>query len=291
VGAAGIGAYSVKNKRYPNKGVTRLSGKHKNLDGGKDRKGKTMKKRHGVFFGFAVLLITAIFTLAGCDTSGGDDGNDPSLGETFTLNGKLSKVTMETFMNYFPCNTTFTDDARSVAIAVEATGYSGTTTATGGFSILIGKPLASKLAILTYDLPEMEELSAWDLTISPANSAKVVVARLSVGDTTYDCGKYDGEVGGTQQAPTYSGELEGISYMYVDSPVTITLKGKDVTDTSSGIPMTTKSKDRTLEFSKRGWYPVWMTAKINASMSSGVIMEQDIGFKNMDSLPFAPAME
>ena len=28
-----------------------------------------MKKRHGVFFGFAVLLITAIFTLAGCDTS------------------------------------------------------------------------------------------------------------------------------------------------------------------------------------------------------------------------------
>ena len=32
-----------------------------------------MKKRHGVFFGFAVLLITAIFTLAGCDNGGGDD--------------------------------------------------------------------------------------------------------------------------------------------------------------------------------------------------------------------------
>jgi hypothetical protein len=26
VGAAGIGAYSVRNKRYPNKGVTRLGG-------------------------------------------------------------------------------------------------------------------------------------------------------------------------------------------------------------------------------------------------------------------------
>jgi hypothetical protein len=32
-----------------------------------------MKKRHGVFFGFAVLMITAIFTLAGCEHSPGDD--------------------------------------------------------------------------------------------------------------------------------------------------------------------------------------------------------------------------
>jgi hypothetical protein len=29
-----------------------------------------MKKKHGVFFGFAVLLITAIFTLSGCPTTG-----------------------------------------------------------------------------------------------------------------------------------------------------------------------------------------------------------------------------
>jgi Zn/Cd-binding protein ZinT len=51
-----------------------LSGKHKNFDGGKDRKEKTMEKKHGVFFGFAVLMIMAIFTFAGCDNSGG--GND-----------------------------------------------------------------------------------------------------------------------------------------------------------------------------------------------------------------------
>jgi Zn/Cd-binding protein ZinT len=35
-----------------------------------------MKKRHGVLFGFAVLLMTAIFTAA-CDTGGG--GDDPEL--------------------------------------------------------------------------------------------------------------------------------------------------------------------------------------------------------------------
>ena len=244
-----------------------------------------MKKRHGVFFGFAVLLITAIFTLAGCPTDGGGgDDNGPGLGETFTLNGKLSKVTMQAFMDYFPLNTTFTDDARSVAIAVEATGYSGTTNAKGEFSIPIGKPLTSKLDLLTNDLAEMEELTAWDITINPENSVKVAFLRLSVESTTYDCGKYNGEAGGTQDAPTYSGELEGISYMYVDSPVTITLKGKNVT--ASGV--TTKSEDRTLAFDKKGWYPVHMTAIITAS-TSGVIMEQDIDFKNM-SLPWARAM-
>jgi hypothetical protein len=42
------------------------------FDGGKDRKGDTMKKKHGVFFGFAVLMIAAIFTVAGCATNGGD---------------------------------------------------------------------------------------------------------------------------------------------------------------------------------------------------------------------------
>ena len=40
-----------------------------------------MKKRHGVFFGFAVLLITAIFTLAGCPTdSDSESENNPFVG-------------------------------------------------------------------------------------------------------------------------------------------------------------------------------------------------------------------
>jgi hypothetical protein len=214
-----------------------LSGKHKKFDGGKDRKGNTMKKRNGVFFGFAVLLITAIFTLAGCEHGPGDDGNGHCLGETFTLSGKLNKVDMEMFFDFLPYNTTFTDYDKSVPIVAEATGNSGTTNATGGLSIPIGKPLTSKLETLTYDFPEMGELSAWDLTISPENSVKMAVLRLNVEGTTYVCGKYEGEVGGTQQSPSYSGELEGISYMYVDSPVTMTLKGKDVTDTSGLCPV------------------------------------------------------
>jgi Zn/Cd-binding protein ZinT len=37
-----------------------------------------MKKRRGVFFGFAVMMIAAIFTSAGCGTDGGDN-NEPEL--------------------------------------------------------------------------------------------------------------------------------------------------------------------------------------------------------------------
>jgi hypothetical protein len=36
-----------------------------------------MKKKHGVFFGFAVLLIAAIFTLTGCGDSGTGDPTTP----------------------------------------------------------------------------------------------------------------------------------------------------------------------------------------------------------------------
>ena len=43
------------------------------MTAGKTAKEIDMRKRHGVFFGFAVLLITAIFTLAGCDSNGGED--------------------------------------------------------------------------------------------------------------------------------------------------------------------------------------------------------------------------
>ena len=59
-----------------------------NLNGGKDRKETTMKKRHDVFWGFAVLLITAIFTSAGC--GGGGSDSDPELAK---WNGTWNSIT------------------------------------------------------------------------------------------------------------------------------------------------------------------------------------------------------
>jgi hypothetical protein len=49
-----------------------------------------MKTKHGIFFGFAVMLAAAIFTLAGCDNTGGGGsggGGSGSTPETYTSSG------------------------------------------------------------------------------------------------------------------------------------------------------------------------------------------------------------
>ncbi|MDR0663609.1 MAG: hypothetical protein LBF80_05980 [Spirochaetaceae bacterium] len=48
-----------------------------------------MKTKHGVFFGFAVILAAAIFTLVGCDNSagGGSGGGDVSTSGRLTITG------------------------------------------------------------------------------------------------------------------------------------------------------------------------------------------------------------
>jgi hypothetical protein len=48
-----------------------------------------MKKRHGVFFGFAVLLITAIFTLAGCDNGNSGTTEEEFNAEDLAVNAKV----------------------------------------------------------------------------------------------------------------------------------------------------------------------------------------------------------
>ncbi|MDR1867780.1 MAG: hypothetical protein LBQ77_05905 [Treponema sp.] len=54
-----------------------------------------MKRNHGVFFGFAVLLIAAIFIFTGCPTDGGDPGTNPGGGgddtEAFSISGSFTK--------------------------------------------------------------------------------------------------------------------------------------------------------------------------------------------------------
>jgi hypothetical protein len=61
-----------------------------------------MKKRHGVFFGFAVLLIAAIFTSTGCDTSGGDDDTFEFNEEDFIVTDQIiSETANEAMINFF----------------------------------------------------------------------------------------------------------------------------------------------------------------------------------------------
>ncbi|MDR0561064.1 MAG: hypothetical protein LBG73_00045 [Spirochaetaceae bacterium] len=39
-----------------------------------------MKKKHGLFFGFAALFLAVIFTFAACDKDGGSNSNCPNGG-------------------------------------------------------------------------------------------------------------------------------------------------------------------------------------------------------------------
>jgi hypothetical protein len=54
-----------------------------------------MKRKHGIFFGIAVLLIAAMFTVAGCGDSGSGDPTTPSGGnpQTVTYTGIANSVT------------------------------------------------------------------------------------------------------------------------------------------------------------------------------------------------------
>jgi hypothetical protein len=42
-----------------------------------------MKTKHGIFFGFAVMLAAAIFTFAGCENDGGSSGSDSGSSVTY----------------------------------------------------------------------------------------------------------------------------------------------------------------------------------------------------------------
>jgi hypothetical protein len=54
-----------------------------------NNKENTMKTKHGFLFGFAVIAIAAMFTLAGCPTEddGGGPGTDPGTGAALTITG------------------------------------------------------------------------------------------------------------------------------------------------------------------------------------------------------------
>jgi hypothetical protein len=127
-----------------------LSGGHKQIDGGKDRKETTMKKRHGVFFGFAVLLITAIFTLAGCDTDGSsNDGFAPSLGN-ITSDGKVTDVAASGVgINYTADFPHFYDDDYNKTLLSDVIPNSSVKITNGKLTIRLGTPKVEVLGSLS----------------------------------------------------------------------------------------------------------------------------------------------
>jgi hypothetical protein len=109
-----------------------------------------MKKRHGVFFGFAVLLITAIFTLAGCDTDGSsDDELIPSPGN-ITPDGKVTNAAVSGVGNDYTANFPhFYDDLYNKIQLSDVMPNSSIVVTNGKLTVKLGTPTAEVLEPLS----------------------------------------------------------------------------------------------------------------------------------------------
>ena len=58
-----------------------------------------MNKKQGLFLGFAIILLAAIFTFTGYGDSGGDDNPNPGGNETPAVKGKLTITNIPTTYN------------------------------------------------------------------------------------------------------------------------------------------------------------------------------------------------
>jgi hypothetical protein len=100
-----------------------------------------MKTRHGLFIGFAVLIVTAIFTFTGCPTDSSDDENNSIVGTWMEQGGYIIEFTDIVLkiegeeLPYKLSGTTLTVDGTSMGLGVmPATAIvSGSTLILSGF--------------------------------------------------------------------------------------------------------------------------------------------------------------
>ena len=222
-----------------------------------------MKTKHGLLFGFAVIAIAAMFTLAGCDDGSKDDGGGGSitignlpngnLGTTFTISDE--QVYVATYNQGIPAYT-------------EATGNNTVTIsgATGTASIANGKLTVSITAAPT-GLSAISGLTNVDAYPYPYASitasdttAKFTTLELKAGSNDYlSYGNDSFSVSGSNASSTQ----ESVQYVYVDKDVTLTGTGKSTTEDGGTI----NTNNFTLDL-KTGWNAIYSKTSISGTMTS-----------------------
>jgi hypothetical protein len=149
-----------------------------------------MKTKHGVFFGFAVILAAAIFTLAGCPTDGGGGGSgsgsggDTTVTYTGTANGTKYELTI-----------------------TKATGKAAYTPQAGDSYVLI---VGSKISTGT-----VENVSGAKLTLKSSKGGSQFTATVSGSSLTSMTGSitFDGDTGSTNLPSTLTpgGDSGGVT--------------------------------------------------------------------------------
>ena len=215
-----------------------------------------------VFKVLGIIAIVAVigFSFAACgDDDGGDGGGGPSfLGDKLELSGQVylpSYTATGITYQKFDGNLTLDDYF----------GGSGEVK-NGKLSYTIGVPNPSDLEILNFNEDfdvHGRDYSYDSTTISNPNAKRVIFNGFDIedGSTYYNLRKANDT--GNINSQGYSSTYEEVIYVYVDSDVTISGKGKTITitnnDTYNGVndSSTYTTKDFSLAL-KTGWNAVYM---------------------------------
>jgi hypothetical protein len=228
-----------------------------------------MKKRHGVFFGFAVLLITAIFTLAGCDTNGGDSVDDLWLGDSFKLDAQLSIGKLEN--NQTETTVVYSDltEINGTITAYAGEGILATGGVTNGkFSLTITEPPSTNLNEVKEDFFEAALEGMWEVTISSGAGVKFVPLTLMIGDAMVDNSKTTYSMKGSAEDSVVEFTSEGVAYYYFNNDLTLNLKGK-----SFDLGLYKMASENTILKFKKGWNAIYMKGSGKGSLATSVAVK------------------
>jgi hypothetical protein len=228
-------------------------------------------------FGIFALVEVIGFTTASCGEDGGGGGgggggSSTTLGETPTLSGKVSVFTQDE-KNYsisFP-------DYKGEDLTVSADGLTGKGAITNGqFSFALGKPeKLETFSNIQHFSDGYDELNA-----SPSNAKGYTVVYFDIdGKPAYSLARENAtvSVSGTSMSGTY----EVMMYVYVDSDVTVSGKGK--TRRMENDLITTKDYSLAL---KTGWNTVYTKQTVSQNQNGGT-NTVELVLKNPTNLKWA----
>ncbi|MDR3171454.1 MAG: hypothetical protein LBU17_07485 [Treponema sp.] len=198
-------------------------------------------KKHGIFFGFAVLFLAAIFTMTGCptDDDGGDDGGNnggldlPAITEETTGQAKI-EVNGATLVGENALagkEATITIGEQTIPSYGGSEGYGTWWVNEGKFSLILNTPsdpytegISNWLDAESHFFGSIE--AGYEVTVSD-KSAKIVTPYFSgsSGSIRYSVDRMKYETDET----TYYNEST-IQYVYVSKNVTLSREQKTITD-------------------------------------------------------------
>jgi len=174
-----------------------------------------------------VLVMVLVFAMVSCKQAGGPT----FLEEGKALTGKMSVRDYDflapvTGGNYYTYTNDYKDGAKTITSSVAA--IEGEIKANGDLTITLGKPTISETTPINTLVKSYLE-GEWDeVTVSSTTAKCAIIESFSASGSIYPLNRqnYSVKYGVSGNTFTCKATLEKLIYLYVDSDVTITGKGK-----------------------------------------------------------------